>query len=275
MMKVDNFNKKEKLFNKYQEEKCFFSKIKDTGVPYEIISRINNEINYDMDSICDLDKNLFSKLLDKSFIGSIDFANGVNNLESNFFIVHMICKSILNSDDIDNWPKMGSSKFDLVENKENPLYPHNTTQFKNYNDTDHSIQWNQVVSNSFSNGSVFDIAKNNYFNKIYLLKENDETNKHVEDFACNVKMNNIPVLNGPSGVALRFLNMYRNLIDESSNNSLPSMEDARLACLTFLITNDIHTYHEAMISTSGIKSSHEKLEYIPFDSYVKKYDIFN
>ncbi|MCL9783393.1 hypothetical protein M9194_18345 [Vibrio sp. S4M6] len=124
-------------------------------------------------------------------------------------------------------------------------------------------------------------------NSNVVVAENRGDPKVGEWFSEAVRLNR-PIISGPSGHSLRFLNHwasvrnYIRLSDGGLNRDIPSLHDARLLMLANLLPpKDHHSYYEVMSATSGISDGDTILKFRHPENYddIKStragYDAFN
>ncbi|WDE07831.1 hypothetical protein SG34_013670 [Thalassomonas viridans] len=97
---------------------------------------------------------------------------------------------------------------------------------------------------------------------------------NVEKWASEAIRRNRPVISGPSGHSLRYLNFWaecRRLYiykDERYDQILPSLEDARLVMMANLLPpKNHHSYHEIMCASIGVSDGVNTLAYLHQSSY--------
>lgn len=106
-----------------------------------------------------------------------------------------------------------------------------------------------------------------------VVRERDEDDPAVEEWISDALDNFKPIISGPSGHTLRFLNYWAWVREQARNASkqmddYPSLAEARLLMMANMMPpKNHHSYHEIMSASIGITDGVEVLGYAHPEDY--------
>lgn len=103
-------------------------------------------------------------------------------------------------------------------------------------------------------------------NNANMVKRGQNKNTHENRWIEDTVFAGKPIISGPSGHTLRYLNFWKERKGDSISNG-PSLEAARLVMMANLMPPKHHSYDEIMTSSIGIKDNVSTLQYNHKDSY--------